>query len=112
MSDGSLTLTEFLLARIAERERGAKVDLRVARWPNSMTARNARWDLADCEAKRRIMELADDATMLDIHVDGEFRVGARDEAAEPYCGDRILRALALPYADHPDYQEEWGVATA
>lgn len=63
--------------------------------------------LAECEAKRRIVELADDATGLDIQVDGEFRVGTRDTTVEPYCGDLILLALALPYADHPDWREEW-----
>jgi hypothetical protein len=26
---------------------------------------------------------------------------------EPYIGDQILRALALPFANHPDWREEW-----
>jgi hypothetical protein len=65
--------------------------------------------LAECEAKRRIIELAPDATGLDAQVDSEFRVGWRDTATEPYIGDVILRALALPYADHPDFRDEWRV---
>jgi len=126
------TLTEFLLARIAEDEDVARSADTGARWepvalgvlghPRNgyMVAEQveteqgmhiARHDparvLAECEAKRRIMEAADEATGLDMQVDGEFRVGARDETAEPYIGDVILRALALPYADHPDHDEAW-----
>lgn len=63
--------------------------------------------LAECEAKRRIVESADEATGLDMQVDSEFRVGPRDKSTEPYLGDTILRALALPYAAHPEYRPEW-----
>ena len=43
--------------------------------------------LADCEAKRRIVEVATaHGTLQSIE---------------------ILSLLALPYADHPDYQEDW-----
>lgn len=52
----------------------------------------ARWDparvLAEVEAKRRIL---DEAIRLASY-DGEFQ---------------FLEMLALPYADHPDYREEW-----
>jgi len=51
-----------------------------------------RWDparvLAECEAKRRIVEELREAF-------GSRRVGL------------IFRQLALPYADHPDYDERW-----
>jgi hypothetical protein len=42
--------------------------------------------LAECRAKRQVVEgvTADEATR-----------------------DLVLRTLALPYADHPDYREEW-----
>lgn len=63
--------------------------------------------LAEVEAKRRIVELADEASGLDAVVDGEFRVGSRDPVAEPYIGDLILRHLAAPYAGHPDYDARW-----
>lgn len=71
-----------------------------------------RWDpervLAEVDAKRRILdEVVDEATGLDMQVDGEFRVGRRDEKAEPYLGDVLVRLLALPYADRPGYQERW-----
>lgn len=63
--------------------------------------------LADIAAKRQILELAADATGLDMQVDGERRVGPRDMITEPYVGDLILDQLAAPYRDHPDYQQEW-----
>ncbi|MCR6706564.1 MAG: DUF6221 family protein [Cellulomonas sp.] len=122
-------LTEFLLARIAEDEAVARRALALygereftVEWGWSVHIRHASGGhgtsfvdgapdparvLAECEAKRRIVALADDATGLDMQVDGEFLVGSRDEAADPYIGDLILRALALPYADHPDYDVAW-----
>lgn len=61
--------------------------------------------LAECEAKRRIVE--------------EHRPGGKE--GERYCGccwlDDLeawephpcptMKAIALPYADHPDFREEW-----
>lgn len=63
--------------------------------------------LAECAAKRAIVEQAEDATGLDMSVDNDRLVGERDMKVEPYCGDVILAALAAVYADHPDYQKEW-----
>jgi hypothetical protein len=64
--------------------------------------------LAEVDAKRRILdEVVDEATGLDMSVDGDRRVGSRDTTTEPYLGTVLLRLLALPYADHPDYREEW-----
>lgn len=63
--------------------------------------------LAEVGVKRQVIELAEHASALDVDVDGQFRIGARDTVTEPYIGDEILRHLALPYADHPDYREDW-----
>jgi hypothetical protein len=64
--------------------------------------------LAEVDVKRRILdEVVDEATGLDMSVDGDRRVGSRDTATEPYLGTVLLRLLALPYADHPDYRDEW-----
>jgi hypothetical protein len=64
--------------------------------------------LAEVDAKRRILdEVVDEATGLDMSVDGDRRVGPRDTTTEPYLGTVLLRLLALPYAEHPDYREEW-----
>jgi len=94
-----VTLTEFLLARIAE-------DEAVARWgrlvddpsdPDSAT-KILRWDharlIAECEAKRAVIAFANTST--------EYASGA---ALHQFR--RILWALAQPYADHPDYLPEW-----
>ena len=43
--------------------------------------------IAECRAKRRLVEAGRDA----------------DDAT----GDLVLRSLASVYADHPDYREEW-----
>lgn len=49
--------------------------------------------LAECEAKRRILDVA-------LELDG------REEVGNGAVLD-LLDALALPYADHPDYKQEW-----
>lgn len=63
--------------------------------------------LAEVDAKRQIIELAEEANGVDMQVDGDRRIGSRDEVSEPYVGDQILRHLARPYDHHPDYREEW-----
>lgn len=83
MTDGelraTLDLADFLLARIAEDEAVARDDYRC----NT----DLRWTparmLAECEAKRRLIAL-----QLQRHA---------------------YLLLALPYADHPDYNEDWRV---
>jgi hypothetical protein len=130
----ALTLTGFLLARIAEDEAAARAvppldhncdmggnrqDERftfgrtlpssadgMGNWSphrDSPTTRDhfARHDparvLAECEAKRRVVEIASPAQ-------------DEDGATIPGSGlSDILGALAAVYADHPDYREEWSV---
>jgi len=107
---GTMTLTDFLLARIAEDEFAADTPLTLQSW----TGRRV---LAECDAKRRIVEL---------HQPVEFGAGTRHPDAympdrpicqtcgsgEPYeypvdwpCG--TLKLLALTYADHPGFRDEW-----
>ncbi len=108
--------TEFLLARIAEDESVAKGALRKSsyEWSDNAfteavelaqgegavkeaTEHIARWDparvLAECEAKRRVVE----------SVERAMRTGTSG------LGPSVVRTLALPYADHPDYDEAWKV---
>lgn len=66
--------------------------------------------LAEVEAKRRVLDLADDATGLDMSVDMDRRVGVRDTAVEPYLGDQIALVLAQPYAGRDGWREEWAVS--
>lgn len=132
-------LTDFLLARIAEDEAAARAcepeserhpygDRTIPATPfdrlgpeiegylgGSLGAHAARWHparvLAECEAKRRIIDLAF------VHmqfVDGELGCShSADQIRNGRCADidpaedSLLRTLALPYESHPDYRSEW-----
>ena len=112
-----MTLTEFLLARIAEDEANIDGD-----WTEGYGLHIISWRMhdrlvAEVAAKRRII---DECT----HVSGQERrptstpgrydvvdvrsvnAGGHDDSAD--C-EAILHALALPYADHPDYDEAWRI---
>jgi len=65
--------------------------------------------LAECEAKRRIVELhepegGDYGPGCFVCNDTNYLDGARLSSGYP-CD--TLKLLALPYADHRDYREEW-----
>ncbi len=123
-----MTLAEFLLARIAEDKMIAgfaaqdlhngswhlnpeqeevhaagETPVFVAPWGGSLgpaAEHVTRWDparvLAECEGKRRIVDEC---------------CGWIEESCEDYGARALarmtLRLIALPYADHPDYREEW-----
>lgn len=123
-----MTLTEFLLARIAEDERVARA-VESAKRPDPVSRSEflaeheisdvdvvQRWEtrtrqlhdlgthlvgayprrvLAECEAKRRIVEHQTQRPEKD------FR------PLPPAVDTPVLRLLALPYAGHPDYDEAW-----
>lgn len=121
------TLTEFLLARIQEdhdvayggapspwqeggtwdgtfdgaREVWARFgDLTAVCYYGGTYGHVLRFDptriLRDCEAKRRVVEL-------------HAKIADRDQHDSSRRSHATLRALALPYADHPDFQEAWRV---
>jgi hypothetical protein len=139
------TLTEFLLARIAEDEQVARDFVLEGPWQAWALTDNrgperddeyaqltigAARVLAECEAKRRIVEwhknwpvLAQGPTTFEsvaVPPSEEnlvFRASSqiawlteqkyREQfGAEPPTSP-ILAMLALPYADHPDYDESW-----
>jgi hypothetical protein len=100
-------LAEFLLERIAE-DRGPSGighyihcdgDYYITEMViNRATADHiARWHplrvLADCDARRRLVE--------------ELARMQRDEFGWDNVEDKVMSYLALPYADHPDFQDEW-----
>jgi hypothetical protein len=109
MSD--VTITEFLLARIAERERsvdfvrdfipdegnqGEYID------PDRM--------LAECEAKRRIVELHAERDPEGLLYPGALPTCIICGGDDPYefpCD--TVKALALPFVDHADYDEAWRI---
>jgi len=120
-----MTLTEFLLARIAEDETVA-IEVRDSHDPLTWAASDypdtGAWGmgagdgpsgyysvvidpdrvLADCDAKRRIVALEPTETPDDL--DGFTREWELGQAA---ALGSVLSLLALPYADHPDYRKEW-----
>jgi len=107
-----MTLTDFLLAQIAEDEAAAE---RGGSHNGGGSFANDNYGcllidpvrvLAECEAKRRIVEAyIDTLAMIPTHVlgDGDEHPTVIAEEYEAH----ILPALALPYADHPDYRDEW-----
>lgn len=106
-----MTLTEFLMARIAE-DQAVAVCCHGAGCPNQdfefspglrdcneLVVGPKRW-LVECAAKRRIVEelqwLHDNASRLGPEAVGQMRV------VEACC-----QALASVYVDHPDFDESW-----
>lgn len=124
-----MTIVEFLEARITEDEDAARMagDLeasvmrdplalvisdrgageRSAIGPNN--ALEVRWlhhaskhmpgrILAECEAKRRIVHISKYAA---------DRVPPKNDGYAEARARETLRLLAMPYADHPDYNPDW-----
>ncbi|WP_163168116.1 DUF6221 family protein [Arthrobacter sp. Alg241-R88] len=102
-----MTLTDFLHARIDDDEARAEFVRRQNEdpWHRPFEVWKLSWHdeynllcieperaLAECEAKRRIVE----------------RCSAVDYAMpSTHLAHGILGELALPYADHPDFKDEW-----
>ena len=102
----TVDLAGFLLQRIEEDEAQIR-DGTAGIIALSLAARV----LAECEAKRAIVAWCGEHERIRIRNFG--MVGAareRDfvpgELAHP-ADSVVLRLLALPYASHPDYREEW-----
>jgi hypothetical protein len=103
----TLTLTEFLLARIAEDEADAEDAKRqgisylgdpLQDWMVEVYAPRM---LAECEAKRRIVERFEDL------IGDRPPVSPLDEDGWVLVAWETLYDLASMYADHPDYRDEW-----
>ena len=120
-----MTITEFLLARIAEDEQGAQAATgHRVNWLRMCDSIAERTDadvglfvndhdptrvLAECEAKRRIVTLMGYVreSWENTH-SGQGRVMWPDiNRREKHHALTILELLAAVHADHPDYREEW-----
>ena len=118
-----MTLAEFLLVRIAEDEVAlAHVTLVVDEGGPFVNFRSR--VLAECEAKRRIVEWHGERDDCCEEVYGDFQFDAEPGLSagtdamgqltvrqsigyQPFVGCKTLMMLALPYADHEDYDEAW-----
>jgi hypothetical protein len=83
-----MTLAEFLLARIAEDEAAIRAEY-------ARPELDARRGLAECEAKRRIVERC-------------IRLSKSPRARDHEVAQDFLTDLAIAYADHPDYRDQAG----
>ncbi|QAY63124.1 hypothetical protein ET495_07550 [Xylanimonas allomyrinae] len=110
-----MTLSAFLTARLDEDEAravaeelrrgsGALDETHAGEVERTFTPARLK---AEVDAKRRLLRLAYEATGLDMDKDLERAVNAREDSGVAFVGERMLQALALPYADHPDYDEAW-----
>jgi hypothetical protein len=102
-----MTLTDFLLARIAEDEEAARQweDEHSGLFPSLVYPERV---LAECEAKRRLVRTHEthcvgyhDWPLVGVHLERADRAGVDVGLWH------ALRLVALPYADHPDYDEAW-----
>ena len=105
-------LAEFLIARTAERERIARAALPhypvqgYEGRPSELIAFRSHNDpafvLMQCEAIRQVVELHRSALQM-RRSDDPYQAGYIKAMRD----DRMLRLIALPYAGHSDYREEW-----
>ena len=106
MTAATLTLTDFLLARIAEDEAVARSSER--RMCERLTPERL---LAECEAKRRIVDMHSHSSPVAgaprrLRADAvATEVGVTGEPETRPCD--TLRALAAIWSDHPDYDPDW-----
>lgn len=112
MQTGTMTLTDFLLQRIAEDEAESRHrdTVTFGDQQRALAGIQGAFDparvLAECDAKRRIVGLFTEGYWCDP---GDARELTYDDGHpnSAYVAGHMIRALALPYADHPDYREEW-----
>lgn len=109
-----MTLAEFLLARLADdQERAEYVQRQIeGQWPDPEPWRlswHDEYDLLCIEPSRALAEVAAKKKIVNDAVgwvDGDHG-GTYSEKMARHLYDRTLRLLALAYADHPDFQQEW-----
>lgn len=101
-------IVEFLSERIREDEAAARKIL-----SDRAVSESGKWYehrlLLECEAKKRVIRIVESArqTALATMVSDPFEEESRwiPEAIE--WTTRSLKALALPYAEHPDFEQDW-----
>ena len=92
-SAGTTALVDFVLARLDDEDT----------------------EIAQCtDADERERRAADVRARREVVVSVQELLGLRDQPNEKAVRDlavSILRSLATPFADHPEFREEWHAAT-
>mgnify|MGYP003300506541 CR=1 FL=1 len=133
--DAAPTITEFLLARIAEDEAMAEAASPYGfgerwEWASYVLASDREstpkqdefieewWParvLRECAGKRAIVDahpIVDDVVEVSTRIKWGFACAtcfSYGDIVEDHGYCDTLRALAAVYADHPDYQQEWAL---
>lgn len=110
-----MTLVEFLTARLDEREQEARIRLADTISQYGMSELDPDRLLAEVEAKRRIVNehyVFQDAVQAcrqcsDKRAEDDPLVRADRWVTLVPGPCSTVRLLALPYADHADYRDEW-----
>jgi hypothetical protein len=106
-----MTLVEFMRARLDDDERAAEnvhhyaCDSLVFRAPRHSVPCDCSTPgliRAEVDVQRRIVEMYRSATEDFTRFDQ-----THDEFTNEATLETVVRLLALPYANHPDYQQEW-----
>ena len=107
-TEAAPTIIEFLLARIAEDEREAKICL--AQYQRGEGGSTPRWtrQLAECAAKRAIIAQHRHDPDPQGEMGGDVCTMCVDSGPEAQGWPCMtLLPLASIYSDHPDYQQDW-----
>jgi hypothetical protein len=107
-----MTLVEFLLARIAEDDARCRgMLLREGRWGDGFRQWVIPHVLAECEAKRQIVDMYTGAEsvvrMLESIGNNADPVALGIAQAALVALEAVLKLHAQPFADHPDYDQAW-----
>ena len=105
MTTAVATLTDFLLARIAEDEaEGARAETGPPRSYEQDGDPIVEYQISWTIQPRLLVEARVKRELLALHSQYDL-----DESGEPHGREdcTTLRLLALPYASHPDYRDEW-----
>jgi hypothetical protein len=102
-------LSEFLLARASDDEELARQYGDPGRLRSSLAwASEVGRPVLEVDPSRMVAECAAKRRVVAEFIEGvaNYDIGPQGEVARLTF---VLRALALPYADHPDYQLEWRI---
>lgn len=99
-----MTIVEFLKARLDEAEKHALASVEMGGAPGPDGSMRAQRQLAEIEAKRRIVGRVEHRMRQRDAAIGE---GLADSAPRTEDHDKVLNHLAMEFSGHPDYNPLW-----